>query len=161
MSKDFVEMTIGNAGIDEIGEDIARADGGELIRVADEDEFRRGGECAQKLVREHEIEHARFIDDERVDVDGVLGVVLGFFTGSDADESVEGRGVASGRFGEPFGGASRGCGEEHGLSEALLVFGHEFRDRGLARTGSAREDEYARLDALDEGVLCPSEKVIS
>ena len=66
---------------------------------------------------------------------------------------MKGRSLASGRFGEALGRASRGCREEHGLPEALLVFGHEFRDRGLARAGSAREDEYARLDALDEGVF--------
>ena len=102
---------------DQRGEDVARADGWELVRVADHDQPRVGRERPEQGVHQRQIDHGALIEDDRVAVELVL-----FALGKDdmvpllvelrAEEAMDRRRLLARQFGHALGGPSRGRAEE-------------------------------------------------
>ena len=62
------------AGSEEVFEDIAGADAGKLVAIADEDEAARRGERFEQRMEKHRIDHAHLIDDDQVRYEGIFAV---------------------------------------------------------------------------------------
>ena len=114
LSKDFVEGDGGDGGgIDDVFENSAGADRGELVDVADEEEVCGGGDGVEKRSGEVGVDHAGFVDDKEVSFEGGTFVVdesVGI--GVVFEETVNGLGVGAGCLGHALSGATGGGSEE-------------------------------------------------
>ena len=110
LAEDFGEACDGDGfGIDDVAEDVARADGGELVDVADDEQVGVIGECLEEGVHEWGVDHGCLVEDvEVVAGELVAGVAGEAFAGLELEEAVEGEGFEAGGFGHAFGGAAGG-----------------------------------------------------
>ena len=119
------------------------ADGRQLVDVADEQQVGPGGDGFDEFVGQDQVEHRGLVDDEEVDVEGMVPVEGGVAAGAQRQEPVDGRGGLPGEFGEPFRGPpgrrdqlhlgvlGPGQGHDRGDGEALAAAGAAGQDRDL------------------------------
>ncbi|CDD03034.1 unknown [Ruminococcus sp. CAG:382] len=62
-------------GLYHVTEHVARSHGRELVNVADENKYRFGLQGAEKRFHEQGIDHAHFVDDDRLYSERVVGVL--------------------------------------------------------------------------------------
>ena len=83
LTEDLGQPYPGDAGGgEEVSQDFAGADGGKLVDVADEQQMRAGWYGFDELVGQDQVEHGGLVDDEQVDVEGVVAVVGGVAAGA-------------------------------------------------------------------------------
>ena len=109
----------------QLGERLAGADRGELVRVAHQHDVHVRPDGAQQRDEQLEVRHRRLVDDQQIGLDLVAGRPL---ARDPAQGGVDRRRVHPGRFGHPPGGAT-GRGDQ--------------RDRRVLRTGG-RADQPDR-----------------
>src|SRR5690606_789553 len=127
-------------GAEDAGEDVAGFDGGELVRVADEDEAGVVGDGVDELGHQGQVDHRGFVDDDHVERQRVVGVVAeAGAVGDGAEQAVQG-GAAGGQGFDDVGVGACGGQRLQGVADA---FGHAFRGaaggrgQGDARVGAA------------------------
>ena len=69
------------AGGEQVAQDFAGADGGELVDVADEQQMRSFGDRLDELVGQDDVHHRGLVDHDQVGVEGVVAVVFGVAAG--------------------------------------------------------------------------------
>ena len=130
----------GCAGEDEVFEDVAGADGGELVGVAHEEEVGAGGHGLEERGGEAGVEHRGLVHDEEIGGERVV------FVGGEAaaggvplEEAVDGGGEAAGGLGEALGGAAGGRGEVDTDLFGAENFDEGAQDRSFTGTWSTGE----------------------
>jgi hypothetical protein len=142
-----------DAAVDEVGEDPAGSDGGQLVGVSDEDDAAVGRDRLHQARHEAKVDHGGFVDDEEIAGEGTMAVSRESGHRLILEGAVQGEGLASGAFGKALGGAS-GRGAEDGLDFFRREdFDEGAEDRRLAGPGSAGEDEEPRGRGPEHGFL--------
>jgi hypothetical protein len=162
LAKNLSEADDGQgAAIDEITEDVAGADGGELIDVADEEEGGVRGHGAEQLMEEGDVDHGTFIDDEKLCIERVMFVAGEAASGLDFEQAMDGLGVGVGGFGEAFGGATGGGAEKN--ADLFRVEDEEqgADEGGFPDAGAAGDDEEALGEGEAEGILLGRREVLT
>ena len=145
-------------GVDNITQDIACTDGGELVDIANENQASFGLDGREEGGGELYIQHGGFIDDETIAFEGVVfiaGEVLGIFVfdAFDFEEAVDGFGFDARELGHAFGGSASGSGEESGFIERLHYLDDGIYNGSFTCAGAACDNEHAmglcHLDCLD------------
>lgn len=73
LTEDFGQADGGNhAAVQDVAQNVACADAGQLIGVADHDEPRARHERAQERTHQENIDHGHFVDNQRVDFKRVI-----------------------------------------------------------------------------------------
>lgn len=100
---------------DEVSEDRAGTDGGQLVDVADQKKVSMFGEGAKEAAHEGNVDHGAFVNDEQLGVKGAGFVALkSAALGIHFQKTVNGFRRLAGGFGHSFGGAAGGSAEEKG-----------------------------------------------
>ena len=100
------------AGIDDVVENLARADRGKLIHVADQQKRRPGRDRLDERKHQRDIDHAGFVDHQQIAVERVVGAAAkAAALGIDFQQAVDGLRLDAGLFGHAFRGASSRRGE--------------------------------------------------
>ena len=140
-----------------IAEGEARPYGGQLIRVAYQNDPLALGDGQQQAMQQLNIHHAHFVYNHRVALQG-RGSVLGekHFAGMGVDggfqKAVDGAGIPAGHLADALGGPPGGGGQK-GLKPHLAVKGKDtLEDGGLARAGAAGDEQKAGLGGLADGI---------
>jgi hypothetical protein len=76
---------------DQVAEDLARPDRGELVHVADQQQVGAGSDGPGELVREDHVDHRRLVDHDQVRVQRVAGVELRVAARLQLQQPVDGR----------------------------------------------------------------------
>ena len=126
---------------DQIGEEIARSHGGELVRVADEEDVAMSGDRLEKGGHQAQIDHRGLVDDEEISRERAMAIAGKSHDRLILERAMQGEGLAPRALGEAFRRASR-RGAEHRIH---FLGGENFdkgaQDRCLADSGTSREDE--------------------
>src|SRR5690606_26994533 len=124
----------------QVAQDLSGAHRRQLVDVADEEQVRAGWDGLGQFVGEQQVEHGCLVDDEQVAVEGVGAVVGGGAAGFELQQPVHGGRLVSGEFGEAFGGASGGGGQDDPGAFGGGQGDDGRHGEGLAAAGSAGED---------------------
>ena len=141
LAEDLVEARHrGDAAVDDIAQDIARAHRRQLVDIADQQQMRRGLQRLEQAVEEPQVEHGGFVDHQHVNGQGIALVVFEAPVRRVPEHAVDGAGVDAGGFGQAFSGAP---GRRRQL-EGMVAFQQgvdQHLDGGrLARARSAGQD---------------------
>ena len=133
------------AGGDDVGQDLTRADRGQLVDVADDQQRGIVGHRLQQRLHQHDVDHRGLVDDQQVAVERVVAAALeAAALGVDLEQPVDGLGLEPGRFGHALGGAA-GRGAQQ---QAHALGGEDAQDRvddgGLAHARPAGDDQHLR-----------------
>ena len=140
------------AAVQNVAQHVARADAGELIRVADHNQPRAGDERAQKRPHQEDIHHGHFVDDERVVFQrvilraGEVALLAAVF-----QQAVERLGLHAAGLAHALGGAAGRCGQRDITVDAEQL-DDALDDRRLARAGAAGDDGHAAGDGGFDGL---------
>ena len=90
-----VNRTTGTApGGDDVGQDLARTDGGQLVDVADDQQRGIVGNGPHQRLHQHDVDHRGLVDDQQIAVERVVGVALeAAALGIDLEQPVNGLGL--------------------------------------------------------------------
>ena len=113
------------AGGEQVAQDLAGADRGELIDVADEQQVRALGDRLDQLVGEDHVHHRGLVDHDQVGVKRVLSVVFRVAAGLELQQPVNGQGLMSGQLRQALGGPAGRRDQHHGR----VLGGGELDDR--------------------------------
>ena len=102
------------AGGEQVAQDFAGADRGELVNVADQQQMRSGRDGLDQLVGQDHVHHRGLIDHDQIGVQGVVAVVFGVAAGLQLQQPVHGGGRVAGQLGQPLGGPAGGRDQHHG-----------------------------------------------
>ena len=101
------------AGGEQVAQDFAGADRGELVDVADQQQMRPGRDGLDQLVGQDHVHHRGLVDHDQVGVQRVVAVVFGVAAGLQLQQPVHGGGLVAGQLGQPFGGPAGGRDQHH------------------------------------------------
>ena len=77
LPKYFCQAHDGNgARLNDVGEDLSRADRGQLVNIADNQQCGFIGQGLEQRLHQHHVDHGGFVDDEQFTVDRVVVVLL-------------------------------------------------------------------------------------
>ena len=131
----------GGAGIDEVAEHVAGADGRELVDVAHEQEVSRAGDGAQERGRELGVQHRGFVDDDEVRRERVLGVrSKSTSRWIELQQPMNRRGLHARGLRHALRCAAGGCAEGHADALGAKDVTQRLEDGCLTRAGAASED---------------------
>ena len=146
LAEDFREAHArDDARAQDILEDRARADGRQLVDVADEDDVRALRHGGEEIIHEHDVHHRDFVKDDDVGLQGIVRVLREHraLAALRFEHAVDRHSLAACRFREALRRASRRRAEQDGKAELFEDFDHAAHDRRLARAGAARQHEDA------------------
>ena len=138
---------------DQVGEDPARSDRGQLIDVADEDQASAAGHRLQELTGERDVQHRGLVDDHQIGLEGALaaaaeaaadGVVL--------QQAVDRLRRQSGGEGQAVCGPPGGRGQQQPLPLAAQDLDHRPDQGRLAGTGAAGDHQQLSTQRQPDGV---------
>ena len=131
----------GRAGIDEVAEHVAGADGRELVDVADEEQVGRARDRAQQGRGELGVQHRGLVDDHEVGRERVLGVGgEAAFERVELEQAVDRRGLHARGFGHALRRAAGRRAQRHAHALGPEDVAEGLEDGRLTRAGSAGED---------------------
>ena len=143
LAEDLVEAHDGgDARGDQIVEDITGTDRGELIDIPHKEKVTVNRNRFEQAVGEDEVEHGGFVDDDHVGVYGVVFAAGKPFVRFEFEEAMDRFRFTAGRFGEPFGGAAGGGGEDIGRFEGVEGVEQGAHGGRFAGAGAAGEDGH-------------------
>jgi hypothetical protein len=125
------------AGVDQVGERLARPDRRQLIRVADHHHARLRVDRVEEHLRHLEAEHAGLVDHEQVALEREARAAQRSLLWEPLEQAVDGRGRVAGRLLEPPGGSARRGAERHGELGAARERRDRLDEGRLARAGTA------------------------
>ena len=141
--------------VDEVVEDIAGADGRQLVRVPDHDEPATHGQRVHEGREQHDVHHGQFVHDDGIRLDGVAGMagkahlfVSGAFR---LQQTVDSLRLFAGDLRHALRGAAGGCRQDDVEPVRLQQLQDGIDGGRLAGAGSAGEDEDALFDGGDDG----------
>ena len=129
------------AGIDDVGEDLARPDRGQLVDVADQ---QKGGSWRDRLhdgEHQRDIHHARLVDDEQVAFQRILRITPeAAVDGIDLEQAMDGLRLDAGLLGHALGRASGRRAEQDFDALGGEDAQNGVKQRRLADAGTAGDD---------------------
>ena len=157
LPEDLLERDHGHAPArDQVPEQVARADGRELVAVADEDELAPEPQRPQQMREQQHVHHGHLVHDEDIAVErGVLVMGEGLLrvpVELHLEQTVDGLGLVARQVGDTLRGASRGGGDQHMLAELLEARDDGVERGGLTGAGAAGEDEQAARERRTDGL---------
>ena len=141
-------------GIDQIGQELARPDRGQLIHVADEDHRAVAWHGLEQLAGQRHIDHRALVGDEQIAVQWRILLALELACCRiHLQQSVDGLGLQARRLRQPLGSASSGSAQQ-----GVDLLGAQDRQDGidqrrLAHSRAAGDDEQLGLQRQGNGVL--------
>jgi len=103
------------AGSDDIGQHLTRADRGELIDVADDQQRGIIGDRLHQRLHQHDVHHRGLIDDQQLAFERVIAAAFEpSCLGIHLEQPVNRLGLEPGRFGHAFGGSTGWCAQRQG-----------------------------------------------
>ena len=137
----------------DIVEDIAAADAGQLIGIADEEDVRIAGNGPDEGAGEVVVEHAGLVDDDKAGFEWILRVYGEAAPGGvELEEAMDGRRMGAGGLGHTLGGSTRGRREE----DLHFLRGQNVDERAqngrLAGAGTPGENRHLGRECLLHGV---------
>src|ERR1700720_4396273 len=96
------------AGSDDVGQDLTRADGGELVDVADDQQRGMVGDGPHQRLHQQDVDHGGLVDDQQIAFERVVAVPFepaAFRV--HLEQPVNGFGLEPGGFGHALGGTAR------------------------------------------------------
>ena len=129
-------------GGEQVAQDFAGADRGELVDVADQQQMRSVGDRLDQLVGQDHVHHRGLIDHDQIGVQGVVAVVFGVAAGLQLQQPVNGGGLVAGQLGQPLGGPAGGRDQHHGrlLGRGELDDGADGEALAAARPAGQHRD---------------------
>ena len=132
---------------DQVGEEVARTHGGQLVRVPHQHQPAVPGQGGEQGGHEDHIHHGGLVHDDGIHIQGIIAVV-----GKDQlprlgvkarfQQAVDGGRLGAAQLPQPLGssscGGSQGGLHSHGFEEGQ----HTLQAGGLARTGAAGEEHH-------------------
>ena len=114
-------FTVAFYGSDDICQDVAGADAGQLVDVADQQEVGAEGDGLEQMVGEHHVEHRGLIHNDEICLERILLVALKrhAFGRLEFEQAVQRAGLAAGGLAQALGGAAGWGGQQH--TAALAV----------------------------------------
>lgn len=108
-------------GGDDISQDVARADAGQLVDVSDKQEVGAKGDGLEQMVGKHHVEHRGLIHNDEICLERILLVPLKChaFGRLKLEQAVQRSGFAAGGLAQAFGGAAGWGGQQHTAALAL------------------------------------------
>ena len=101
-------------GGEQVAQDFAGADRGELVDVADQQQMRSLGDRLDQLVGQDHVHHRGLIDHDQIGVQRVVAVVSGVAAGLQLQQPVNGERLVAGQLRQPLGGPAGGRDQHHG-----------------------------------------------
>ena len=99
-----------------VPEDVAGADAGQLVRVADQDQPRSGRNGPQQGTHQHQVDHGSFIGDHAVRLQRMIRVPgESPFLAAEFQQAVDGFRLGARGLRHPLGGPARRRAEQHGV----------------------------------------------
>ena len=138
-----------HAAGDEILQDVAGADGGELIPIADQQQMAARLHRLEQVMDEQQVYHRGFVHDDEIGVEGIFLIAEEAIAlhGFEFQQPVQGFGLEAGELAQALGGAPRRRGEQYRVSPGLQELDDSAGDRRLAGPRPTGEDG----DFLREG----------
>ncbi len=109
---------------DHVSQYLARADRGQLVHVADQQQVRARRDGLDQLVRQDYVDHRRLVDHDQVRVERVRRIELRVAAGLQLQQPVDGRGLVTGQLGEALGGAAGRRGQDNLRPAGLRQLDH-------------------------------------
>ena len=145
---------VGDARADDVAENGAGADRGELVDVADEHELAVEGQRLEEVVDQHRVDHRRLVEDHEVGFEGVGRVAVEpELLGVELQEAMDGLGLPPRGLGHPLGRPARRRREQDASPLLLQDADDAVDERGLARAGAAGDDQELARGRLADGLL--------
>ena len=138
---------------DDVGQNLAGTDGGQLVDVAHDQQGRPVRNGVEQGLHQQDIDHRAFVDHQEIAVERALeGPLEGEGLRVELEEAVNGPGLHSGRLGHaPGRTAGRGAEQElHGLGLQDAQDGVD--DGRLAHAGAARDDQHLGSERQADGL---------
>ena len=139
-----------HAAAQQIAQHVARAHGGELIRVAHHHQAAAGPHGAQQRRHQLQIHHAHLVHNDGVGLQRLLlvlaeGHLAGQLVPAHAQAAVDGLCLLAAELAHPLGGAARGR-QQHGIQAHPLEQRHDApHGGGLAGAGAAGQQQHTPL----------------
>ena len=130
---------------DDVGQDLTRPDGRQLVDVADDQQRGIVGNRLHQRLHQHDVDHRGLVDDQQIAVERIVGVAFeAAALGVDLEQPVDGLGLEPGRLGHALGGPAGGRAEQQ--VDALCGQNAQDRvdDRRLAHARAAGDDQDLR-----------------
>jgi len=144
---------IGDARADDVSENGAGADRGELVDVADEHELAVEGQRLEEVVGQHRVDHRRLVEDHEVGFEGVGRVAVEpELLGVELQQAMDRLRLPPRRFGHPLGRPARGRGKQDAPPLLLQDADDAVDERRFAGAGAARHDEELAGGRLADGL---------
>ncbi len=129
----------GRAVGQQITQDLAGADGRQLVDIPDQEQMRPGCDRLGKLVGQQKIQHGRLVDDDEIGVQRAVAVVGRVPARSQFQQPVHGGRLVPGQLGEPLGGPAGRRGEHDLRALGAGQGDHRAHGEALAAPGAAGE----------------------
>ncbi len=140
--------------MDEIAEDAARADAGELVGIADPNDDGGIGKCREKICRELHINHRRFIEDKDIAFQLVFRIKRKMIRHRiPLEEAVNGLGWGADGFGHALCGAASWGGEDHVQLHQGIDFDEGADDGCFTDAGAACDDGKFIFEGARKGFV--------
>ena len=140
------------AGGEQVPQDFAGADRGELVDVADHQQMRPGRDGLDQLVGQDYVHHRGLVHHDQIGVQRIVAVVFGVAAGLQLQQPVHGGGLVAGQLRQPLGGPAGGRDQHHGglLGRGELDDGTDGEALAAARPAGEHRDLAAEreLDRL-------------
>ena len=130
----------GHIGGDQVAQHVARADRGQLVDVADEQQVAVGADGLKQIVGQHQVEHRRLVDDDHISVDGVVLVATEALARLELQQAVDRLRLAPRGLRQSLGGPPRGRGQNVRVPCAFEQVKQRPQGRRLARPRPAGQD---------------------
>jgi hypothetical protein len=101
------------AGLEQVAQDLARADARELVHVADQQQVGAGRDRLDELVGQQQVEHGGLVDHHQVGLQRPVLVEGGLAARAQLEQPVQGLGVHPGQLRQALGGPAGGRGQDH------------------------------------------------
>ena len=141
-------------GLDEVAQELARPEGGQLVLVADQDEPHGRGHGLDQRVHQGQIDHGELVDDDGLALQRpVLVSPERAQLGIELQRPVQGLGFLAGGLGQALGRPAGGRRQQDRPAPFVEDRGHGLDDGRFAGARAARDDHDLLAEALHDGPL--------
>src|SRR5262249_10603057 len=130
------------AGCDDVRQHLARANRGQLVDVAYDQDVGLVGHRFQECLHQHDVDHRGLVDYQQVAIERfVVAALEAAASGVNLQEPVDGLGIEPGRLAHPLAGPAGGAAGETPRLVGCQHAQDPLYDGGLAHTGTAGHDQ--------------------